>query len=319
MNVKKNNALGSLLLLLTAVIWGLAFSMQEMAAKYVDPFSVLFFRSAIAALFLIPVILLFDCLGGKKRRLFSVINRRPVVDIRKKEWIGGAVSGAFLALATLLQQMGIGETGAGLGGFITSLYMVLVPLIGLLFGQKIGLKKGLCVVVAVFGFYLISVSGAVMPATGDLLILACAVVFALQIVAIDRLSSGCDGLRFSFVQFLTCTAVSCPFMLIFGSPSAEAIRPAIFPLLFLGILSSGVAYTLQILGQQRMTSPVVAGLIMSLENVFSLIGAMILNPENNSLSARQYVGCALIFLTVVFTQIPIFEPRSAEASDREKP
>ncbi len=301
---QKNDVLGAGILCLAAVIWGFAFAMQEGAAATLDAFSVLFFRSAIAVVALIPVVLLFDRLKGKGRRLFSVKEGRFRLDITRREWLGGALAGVFLTLASLVQQMGIAETGAGLSGFITSLYMVFVPLFSLLFGQRIGLKNGFSVLLALGGFFLISMGDLTVPRMGDLLVFLSAIFFAVQILVIDRLSPGCDGIRFSLVEFLTSTVLTAPFMLLLETPSGAAVWAALPYLLFLGVLSSGCAYTMQILGQQYMTSPTVAGILMSLENVFALVGAFLLAPATNMLSLTELVGCGIIFLAVILSQLP---------------
>lgn len=310
---RSNNLLGSILLVITAAVWGLAFSFQEMAAT-VPPFTLVALRSLAATLFLIPVILLFDRLNGGKRRLFSRRNGRFLFDISRKEWRGGCITGALLLLASVLQQSGIGETGAGKSGFITSLYMVIVPLLGLFLHRRVGGKNWIAVIIAVAGFYLISFSdgGFSMPAISDLMILACALVFAMQILSVDLLSGDCDGIRYSFVQFLTCTVGAIPISLFYEKPAVEAggaslteiVLSAILPILYLGIMSSGVAYTLQIIGQQKMTNPTVASILMSLENIFSAIFAAFLFPERQ-MSPWEILGCAAVFSAVILTQLPI--------------
>ncbi len=325
-NKRKSDIIGSALLLLTALIWGLAFSMQEMAAS-VPPFTLMAVRSAVAVLFLIPVILLFDALMKKEnngRRLFWK-NGHIALDITRREWRGGLASGVLLLSATVLQQLGIGGTGAGKTGFITSLYMVIVPLIGLVFGKRIGKQNAVAVAVAVVGFYFISMNGLEAPAVSDLYVLACAVMFAIQILAVAGFSKGCDGVRFSFVQFLTCGVLSLPVSLFLerplfeggGASLSDALLSLWMPLLFLGILSSGVAYTLQVLGQQRLSNQTVASVLMSLENVFAALFAALIFPERR-MSWREILGCAIVFVAVLLTQIPlslIFKNRRPSDSD----
>ncbi len=309
---RRNDLIGAGLLLITAMIWGCAFSMQEMAAE-LPPFTLILYRSAVAVLFLIPVILLFDFLNrnNAKRSLFRK-NEHPALDISFAEWRGGFLSGIALLIATALQQIGIGETGAGKTGFITSLYMVMVPLLGLLFGKRIGKQNACAVAIAVFGFYFISMKGFEPPAVSDLIVLSCAFVFAVQILVIAAFSKGCDGVRFSFVQFLTCAVLSLPISLLFEKPAFEAGGTSLLftalslwlPILYLGILSSGVAYTFQILGQQKMQSQTVASILMSLENIFAALFAAFFFPDRR-LSPREIFGCAVVFFAVILTQLPL--------------
>ncbi len=309
---RKNDLIGAFLLLITAMIWGCAFSMQELASD-LPPFTLILYRSIVAVLFLIPVILLFDFRNRTKspRCLFRK-NGHFAFDISFAEWRGGFLSGLALLVATALQQIGIGETGAGKTGFITSLYMVMVPLLSLLFGKKIGKQNALAVAIAIVGFYFISFQGFEMPAAGDLIVLSCAFVFAVQILVIAAFSKGCDGVRFSFVQFLTCAVLSLPISLVWEKPHFEVGGASLLtatlslwlPILFLGVLSSGVAYTLQILGQQKMQSQTVASILMSLENIFAALFATIFFPNRN-LTPREILGCAIVFLAVLLTQLPI--------------
>ncbi len=301
--MKKNDTLGALILLLAAAIWGFAFMMQEWAAETLSAFSVLFFRSAIAVVFLVFAVMGFDRVKKSGRRLFSVTHGRFVLDITKREWLGGGLAGVFLTLASLVQQMGITETGGGLAAFITSLYMVFVPLFSVFLGKRVGVKNALCAVFALGGFFLISMSDFTLPGVGDLLVFLSALLFAAQILTIDKMSEGCDGVRFSLVEFITCTVITAPFCFFLEAPSAAAVGAALPYLLFLGILSSGCAYTMQILGQQYMTSPTVAGILMSMENVFALLGGVIFLPETNTLSSVELIGCGVILLSVVLSQL----------------
>lgn len=294
--MKNKNFAGSLLLLVTAFIWGLAFVAQNRAADSVGPYTLNFCRFLIASVFLIPCIAGFDSFG--KRRLFDLKNRR--VDITKKEFIGGIICGIILALASVLQQAGIGA-GSGVSGFITSLYVVLVPVFGLFMGKRTSVKNAVCVLLALVGVFLISYGGGGFSKECILLML-CAVAFSFHIIAVDRLSPGCDGVRLSFIQFITGSVVTLPLMLIFEEPRWSDISGAALPILYIGIMSSGVAYTLQILGQKK-TSPTVASVILSLESVFAAIGGVVISHEH--LGARQIVGCITVFAAVIVTQISL--------------
>ncbi len=307
--------IGMLLLFTAAAVWGFAFSMQAKAAEWLGPLSVNGIRYLIAALFLIPCILLFD--RGTGRRLLSRQNGRLCLDITKREWLGGSLSGIILFVATNFQQLGIAEeeTGAGKAAFITALYVVLVPLMGLFRKKRPGFTVWLGIGIAVLGFYLLTADLAPFAGlsgllsmlgnsfhfvTGDLLVFVCAIIFALHVTVIDIFSPNTDGVRLSFVQFLTAGVISLPLFLLIEAPDAAAIGQAVLPLLYLGIFSSAVGYTLQILGQKRVNVSV-APMILSLESVFGVIGGAILLGEK--LSAVQYIGCATVFAAVILSQL----------------
>ena len=301
---RKNDTLGTVVLLLCSVIWGAAFAMQELAAKTLGPSTVLFTRSLISVLFLMVLIICFDKIRDNERQLFSIKEGRLHFDISRREWRGGTASGILLFLASYVQQLGLSQgSEAGMSGFITSLYMVFVPIFGVFLGKKITKKAAFTVAIALLGFYFISVTEGATLVKSDLFILLCAIIFAGQILAVDKFSEGCDGVRYSFVQFFVCTILSAPLTFLVEKPTFGAVWDMILPLLFLGMLSGGVAYTLQIIGQQLMTSPTVAGVLMSLENVFALLTSLIIFPDF-SVSLRQGIGCAIVCAAVLFSQIP---------------
>ena len=302
---QKNSLLGALLCLTAAVVWGLAFSAQAIALEQVGAATLNAARCLIAGFVLIPVILCFD--RKTERRLFSVKNGRLRLDVRKKEWLGGAVCGILLGLATILQQLGIAteETDAGKAAFITTLYVVIVPLFGLLRGKFPSLRIWLCIAAAVVGLYLLAVpvtDGGLSfrLARGDLLVLGCAVVFSLHVIAIDVFSEETDGIRLSCIQFFTSAAVSSLVMLFTEAPTLAGLWAAVLPTLYLAVFSSGVAYTCQIVGQQHLDVSV-APIILSLESVFGLIGGAIFLQETKT--PLQYVGCAVVLAAVILSQI----------------
>ncbi|MBO5790026.1 MAG: DMT family transporter [Clostridia bacterium] len=301
---RKNDTLGTALLLFCAVIWGAAFAMQEMAAKTLAPSTVLFTRSLLSVLFLIGLILVFDKIRKNGRKLFVIKEGRFHFDVSRAEWFGGTVSGVLLFAASYVQQFGLSSgSEAGMSGFITSLYMVFVPIFGVFLGKKITKKAAFTVLIALLGFYFISVTKDATLVKSDLYILLCAVIFSGQILAVDKFSEGCDGVRYSFVQFFVCTVLSAPLTFLVEKPTFGAVWDMILPLLFLGFLSGGVAYTLQIVGQQLMTSPTLAGVLMSLENVFALLTSLILFPDFE-VTGRQGIGCVIVCAAVLFSQIP---------------
>lgn len=295
----------TLLLFLTAMIWGLGFSAQKSAGEQLPSFSIVCIRSAIAAAALFFVVLLFA--RRTERPLLSRRGGRLSLDVSKREWIGGALCGLSLALASVLQQSGmnLGST-PGKASFITSLYIVFVPLLGLLYGRRTSFPVLLGILAAVGGAFLLAfdpASGESLGfSAGDLLLFGCALVYAVQIIVIDRYSPSSDGARMSMVQFAVCSLTALPFAVIFEGKEllAADYGVAILPLLYLGVFSSGVGYTLQILAQKRV-HPAVACAVLSLESVFGLLFGMLLHGER--LGTREWIGCTVLFAAVVYTQL----------------
>lgn len=307
---------GSLLLLLTAMIWGFAFVAQKSGGDALGPFSVTCLRSVIATAFLLLILPVLDRLRGNGRRLFIRRNKFFTLDLTKTELVGGALCGLALGSATLLQQIGLlHNDSAGKTAFITSLYVALVPILGLFLRRKTAPVVFLGVGGALLGAYLLAFPADEMLALsfGDLLVFLCAVVFAIHILVIDRFSPRCDGVRMSIVQFFVSALISAPVCLVAERPTLAAVGDGLLSLLYLGILSSGVAYTLQILAQSR-THPAVASVIMSLESVFGMVGGALFFGE--SMSTREYIGCAVLFLSVILTELGgIFYPRKKQISE----
>ena len=287
---------GNLILLLTALIWGTAFVAQSAGMEHVQPFTYNGVRTLIGGLVLIPVIFLFDRL--------KPADQRPSPDeqkeIRRNSLIGGAACGVVLCVASSFQQFGISMTTAGKAGFITALYIVIVPLLGIFIKKKI---TWLCVGIAVVGFYLLCVKEGFSVSAGDLLVLCCAFFFSIHIMVIDYFNGKqVDGVRMSCIQFLVAGLISLVLMLVFEQPSLENLWAAKGSILYAGVLSCGVAYTLQILGQ-RDTEPTTATLILSLESVFAALSGWALLHE--TLSFKELAGCALVFAAVILAQIPL--------------
>jgi drug/metabolite transporter (DMT)-like permease len=296
----KNSTVSSLLCLLAAAIWGFAFSAQKAAAA-VPPFMLTAARGWIAGLFLILIILLFDKLRGGKRRLFS----KKGIDVTRVEWIGGFLCGFVLTCATVFQQFGIQETDAGKTAFITALYVVIVPIYALFYGKKSPLHVWISVAIAVVGFYFLCITESFTLAASDFLVLVCALIFALHIIVIDYFGERCDGIRMSCIQFFTVGVLGTVCSLIFDrSTSVLILAENILPLLFLGIGSSGIAYTAQILGQKG-ANPAVASVLLSMESVFGVLGGVVVLGE--SLSGREILGCVIVFAAVILSQLPVSE------------
>lgn len=292
--------ISAILLFITALIWGTAFAAQK-AATSVPPFALGAARSAIATAVLVPIVMLFDKISKNERHLFSFKKGEKSVDITLRELVGGFICGIFLFVASTLQQTGMTVgTDAGKASFITALYVVAVPLFGIAIRRKSPLNAWLGVGVAVVGFYLLCIKDNFSIATSDLLIFFAALTFAAQIIAIDLFIPNCDGVRLSLIQFATVTLLSFAAALIFeGADSFSSVILFVPEILFLGIGSSGIAYTLQIIGQKGM-HPAAASVILSLESVFgALAGAIILKEV---MSVREYAGCAVVFLAVMLSQ-----------------
>lgn len=278
---------GTIILVITALIWGFAFVAQRYGAGVLDGYSFSELRYVIATVALAAFVGVSDLISKKKGRKRIGFNRDTIV--------GGIICGVVLAFSTLSQQLGIEETEAGKAGFITALYIVIVPFMSVLIGHKTTTAGKFAIVIAIAGFWLMCINGDSGITKGEILILLCAFAFSLQIVFIDLYAGKADALKFNFVQFATAAVVGFPFMAANGFPSAGAIADGIIPLLYLGVLSSAVAYTLQVAGQKRV-SPSTSTLIMSLESVFSLIGGALILHEQNT--AKELLGCLLVFIAV---------------------
>lgn len=290
---------GNLMLLITALIWGTAFVAQSAGMNYVEPFTYNGVRTLIGGLVLIPVILLFDRLKPRSQRPTPEEKKR----INRNSAVGGVFCGFLLAVASSFQQYGISMTTAGKAGFITALYIVIVPLMGVFIHKKIPKIIWLCVAIAVAGFYLLCVKEGFSVSLGDLLVLCCAFFFSLHIMCIDHFGAkNVDGVRMSCVQFLVAGLLCMIPMAIFETPTWANLWAARLTILYTGVMSCGVAYTLQILGQ-RDTDPTTATLLMSLESVFAALSGWVVLHE--SLSGKELLGCVLVFAAVILAQIPI--------------
>lgn len=285
----------SLLLFLTATIWGVAFVAQSVGMDYVEPFTFNAVRNMIGAIVLLPCIGLLNRLNGRDNGAAKESQKKTLV-------IGGIFCGVLLFIASNLQQFGIQYTTVGKAGFITAMYIVLVPVFGIFLHKKAGLKIWAAVALAVAGLYLLCMTdGSFSLQMGDLLVLACAVAFSFHILVIDYFSPKVDGVKLSCIQFLTCAVLSAIGMMIFEEPKLSQILAAWVPILYAGVMSCGVAYTLQIIGQKGM-NPTVASLILSLESVVSLLAGWVILGQK--LSNRELAGCALAFAAIILVQLP---------------
>ena len=314
--MKHNNVRQVLFPILAALIWGTAFVAQDLCADVIDTFSFNAARSYIAVLVLLVIIFIFDKLKKDKVELTPAEKKKA----RRDLLIGGFCCGTALAVASNFQQAGIAAgTEAGKAGFLTALYVVLVPLFGLFFKRKVSLPVWIAVALSVASLYLLCIKGDFSLAMGDLLVLVCAVCFAIHILVIDHFTATVDGLKLSCVQFFfaavwaTLAQLGCTLLglggigdtsvatSIFAVPDWAGIWGCILPILYVGVFSSGVAYTLQILAQKG-SNPTVVTILLSLESVFAVIaGAIILQQQ---MTGREYLGCVLMMIAVILAQIP---------------
>ncbi|MGN0355858.1 MAG: DMT family transporter [Muricoprocola sp.] len=298
--MKKTSWKNPLLLFLTAVIWGVAFVAQSVGMEYIGPFTFNCIRCLIGGLVLIPCIWLLDRFKGKES-MQSETPQKVSVKSDKTVLTGGVCCGLALFVASNLQQVGIQYTSVGKAGFITAMYIVLVPVLGIFLKKRIGVKVWVSVALAVAGLYLLCITEGFSIGKGDFLVLLCAFFFSIHILVIDYFSPKADGVRLSCIQFLVCGLLSGICMLLTEKPDLGAILQAWMPILYAGVLSCGVAYTLQIIGQKGM-DPTVASLILSLESVVSVLAGWVLLGQ--SLSAKELFGCVLMFGAIILAQLP---------------
>ena len=288
---QKGQWYGILLLTLTAFIWGLSFVAQSVGMKLIRPCTFQCIRSFMGAAVLIPVVYLrLKKEGGGKIR------------ITREMMKGGIQVGLVLTVACCLQQFAMVTADAGKAAFLTALYLVMVPLFSIFLGKKPSGQIWACVLISLFGVYLLSLSGGGGIQTADILLLLCAVMYAVQILLVDYYVKKMDGIWISFVQLLVSGALTLPPTLLWEKPAWDAILAAGIPLLYAGVLTCGVAYTLQIVGQ-KYTPPTVATLVMSLESVFAMLGGVLILHQIPSL--REGWGCVLVFAAVILSQIPL--------------
>lgn len=280
------------MLILTAFIWGTAFVAQSVGMDYLGPFTFNGVRSIIGGIALLPCIAFLNRINGVQKKAEG--GRRDLI-------VGGIACGLLLFAASSLQQMGIQYTTAGKAGFITAFYIVIVPVLGIFLGKKTGWKVWLAVALALAGLYFLCITEKFSVGKGDILIFICALVFSVHILVIDYFSPKVDGVKMSCIQFFVCGIVSLPFMFGLETPRVSAMLAGIVPLLYAGVLSCGVAYTLQIVGQKNV-NPAVASLILSLESCFSVLAGWLVLGER--LSVREGAGCVLMFAAIILAQLP---------------
>lgn len=294
---------GELMLMLTALIWGISFVAQRAGMEYIGPFTFNGIRCVIGALALIPVIIYMNYKRGKKTHAKG--GMKPSIhdtNVAKRYLIVGGVScGLIFFVSSSLQQIGMTYTTAGKAGFITSLYIIIVPILGIFLRQKVRPILWVSVVLAITGLYLLCIQNGFSIEKGELLVMLCALGFSLHILVIDFFSSKTDGVKLACFQFLFCGIFSVPCILLFESINWNNIINCWLPILYAGVMSCGIAYTLQVVAQ-KYTEPTMTSLILSLESVFAVIaGIVILNEQ---ISFREITGCIMMFVAILLSQFP---------------
>lgn len=295
----RGQARSNLLLLMTAIIWGSAFIAQSKGADVIGPFTFNTVRYALAVVALLPVIYIFS----RKRNSENTVDQGiPKANGTKTLIIGGIATGIALFTASSLQQYAMAFTTAAKAGFITTLYVILVPIVGIFLKKKIRPIIWFCALLAVIGLYLLSIKpGTFSISRGDFFVLLCALAFTGHILIIDYFSPKTDGVKLSCIQFAVVSIASFVAMMMTETFVLSEVLDAIIPLLYTGVLSSSVGYTCQIIAQKK-ADPVISSLILSLESVFAAIfGALILHE---SMSGREITGCAIMFVAIIIAQLP---------------
>lgn len=289
---------GNATLLVTAIIWGMAFSAQSTAMKYIQPFTFVFLRSTITALVLLLALPLFNRVSLRRGGAPSPSFRAHVVP--------GALCGLFLVMATILQQVGLVYTTPAKSGFVTALYIVIVPILGLFTGRRVRGVVWLGLALSLTGMFLLCVQSDLSVNIGDVFTLGCALMFSFQILTIDRYAANMDPMKLSAMQFITCAVVSGAATYLFETPRLDGIMACWTSILYVSVFSGALGYTLQMVGQ-KYAEPTLASLLMCLESVFAALGGWLLLGQ--ALSTRELIGCALMLAASVVAQLPEKEKR----------
>lgn len=296
-----------IMLLTTAIIWGTAFVAQRSGMEFVGPLTFNGIRFIIGALILVPVILIMEKLGKKNQPAIPMTAEEKKKE-RKVLWTGGFFCGVALMAGSVIQQMGLVYTTAGKTGFITALYIVIVPMTGIFLGRKVRALLWVSVALGVVGLYLLSINEGFSINVGDVLVFICAFGFAAHILVVDHFSPKTNPIKLSAVQFLVCGTLSLILMFFFEDPQLKYILAGAIPILYTGIMSCGVAYTFQVIAQKD-TEPTVASLLLSMESVFAVIFGMLILHEQ--LLPKEAVGCIIMFAAIILAQLPKKSERSS--------
>ncbi len=283
---------GNIILLITAIIWGVSFVSQSVGMDFIGPNTFNGIRCILGGTVLLPFIFFGDF--KKKQKLTK--------EERKKLLTGGIICGILLCAASTVQTLGIKYTTTAKSGFITAMYIIFVPFVGIIFKKKVGILTYIGALIALLGLYLLCMSNTQMSINfGDVLTLICAVVFTFHILAVDYFSVRVDGVKLASLQFFSCGIINLILMFIFEKPQIDVIKDCALPIIYSGVMSCGVGYTLQIIGQ-KYTDPTPAAIIMSFEAVFAALAGFVI--LNESLALSQVFGCIIMFVAILIVQIP---------------
>ena len=296
--MKNKRTIANVLLMLTSIIWGLAFVFQRVGMDKIEPLTFNASRMTMGAICVIIVSIIAD--KRNKNIQKSKENKKEIV---KKTWVGGILCGLFLTAASAVQQMGLVHTTAGKAGFITAMYMLFVPIFNvIIFRKKSETRVWIAVLLGIVGMYLLCLKENLVLTKGDALVFLCALLYSGHILCCDKFAPDCDPIKLSAIQFIVSAVLNTVLAFIFESPTIEAVVSAIVPILYCGLLSGGVGYTLQIVGQKH-TDPATASLIMSLESVFALIAGVIILQEK--MTGLELLGCIIMFGAILLIQFPL--------------
>ena len=298
-NKKSKSLVASLLLILAAFIWGTTFVAQKEGLEQIGNFTFLALRSYLAVVVLAPVS--FFIYKNNKKKLGDGDHGENKTFFSKRLMLGGVLCGATVCMASLVQQYGIMFAGVGKSGFLTTLYILMVPLLGLFLRKKVQPILWVCIVIATVGMYFLCVTQVGGINIGDILLILCAFLFAVQIMIVDHFVKTLDGVRLSLIQFAVAAVIATVGMFVFEKPDLEAIKGAWVSIFYAGVLSSGVAFTLQVVAQKNL-NPTVASLIMSLESVFAALAGAFFGER---LSGNEIFGCVLVFIAIILAQLPV--------------
>lgn len=296
---RKTKVFGVFLLLLTAFIWGVAFVAQSVGMDSVEGFTFNGIRTLIGGIVLLPFVLF------REKKLTSTMESAQLTAhkaLNKKTLVYGMIIGVILCVASNFQQYAFNHTTSGKIAFITAMYMFIVPVLGIFLKKKTPVLTWLCVALGFVGMFFLCINPSDMTAfnRGDLLALICAIFFAVHILTIEKFAPGVDGVKMSCVQFFTSGIITLVLMFIFENPQISAIRSAIVPILYAGVLSCGLAYTFQVIGQKH-TEATVASILLSMESVFGVLAAAIILHE--MLTGREILGCVIMFVAIILSQL----------------
>lgn len=289
------------MLFLAALIWGVSFVAQKAGMEYIGPFTFNGIRFLIGALVLVPAILIINTIQKKKADSLCAGETANSIENKKYLIIGSMICGLILFIAVSLQQIGMLYTTAGKTGFITALYIVLVPILGLFRGRKVRTVLWICVGIATIGLYLLCVKDNFFVSKGDFLVITSAFGFAAHILTIDHFAPKADSIKLSCLQFLVAGLLSIPFIAVFERIDWSNVIACWQPILYSAVLSCGVAYTLQIIAQKD-TEPTITSLILSLESVFAVVAGILLLSEQ--ITSRELIGCVIMFAAILLAQLP---------------